>query len=154
MTTDERSLATWLATRDDAELAQTFALRSVAPSTSWHDFFDAAAGLLDAASVDRALVRLPRLALVALASGSGAAEPSLVRLALVGADGAPYAVVAERVLATTGALADLLIATQHTPLGRTGTGSVSAVDRKRLVEAGAIASPEELDDLVQAAGAA
>src|SRR6478735_6625 len=190
MTTDERALATWLASRDDAQLADTFALRSVGPMTSWHDFFDAAAGLLDAASVDRALTRLPRHALVALAAGSGADQPALTRLALVAPDGTPYAVVAdrvaaakaaapeafeeatdasalprpaddaataaaaERVLATTGALADLLIATQHTPLARTGTGTVSAVDRKRLVEAGAIASPEELDDLVQAAGAA
>jgi hypothetical protein len=190
MTTDERSLATWLASREDAELAETFALRSVGPMTSWHDFFDAAAGLLDAASVDRALTRLPRHALVALAAGSGADQPALTRLALVAPDGTPYAVVAdrvaaakaaspeafeeatdasapphraddaaaaaaaERVLATTGALADLLIATQHTPLARTGAGPVSAVDRKRLIEAGAIATPEELDDLVQTADAA
>ncbi|QIG40024.1 hypothetical protein G5T42_11465 [Microbacterium sp. 4R-513] len=190
MTTDERSLATWLASRDDAELAKTFALRSVAASTSWHDFFDAAAGLLDAASIDRALTRLPRPALVALATGSGAEQAVLSRFALVDADGAPYTAVAERVraakssaptafegpataatappradesaaaaaaervLATTGALADLLIATQHAPLARTGTGTVSAVDRKRLVDAGAIATPEELDDLVQIADAA
>ncbi|TDN92192.1 helicase-associated domain-containing protein [Microbacterium sp. BK668] len=189
MTTDERALATWLSARADAELTETFALRSVSASTSWHDFFDAAAGLLDAASVDRALTRLPRSALAALASGSGADRPELSRMALVDENGAPYAAVAERVavakatapaafearadasapppaddpaaaaaaervLATTGALADLLIATQHTPLSRTGTGTVSAVDRKRLVEAGAVATPEDLDDLVQAADAA
>lgn len=189
MTTDERSLATWLADRDDAELAETFALRAVAPSSSWHDFFDAAAGLLDAASIDRALTRLPRMALRALATESADQTDLLARYALADPEGGVYTAVAERVatarsatpgafragmdasapppadtaasagaaervLATIGALADLLIATQHTPLARTGAGSVSAVDRKRLVEAGAVATPEELDDLVQLAAAA
>src|SRR5690349_5466140 len=99
MTTDERSLATWLASRDDAELAETFAQRSVGASASWHDFFDAAAGLLDAASVDRALTRLPRPALAALGNGSGGTHPVLTRVALVDGEGSPYAVVSERVAA-------------------------------------------------------
>ncbi len=160
MTTDERSLATWLATRDDAALAETFALRSVSPSATWSDFFDAADALLDAASVDRAITRLPRPALAALAGGkTDEARAALERLALVDESGEPYAVVAERVaavranapealsagpapidpppadpaasaaaaeraFASTGALADLLIATQHTPLvaHRRGSG--------------------------------
>ncbi|WP_345799831.1 helicase-associated domain-containing protein [Microbacterium sp. AZCO] len=190
MTTDERSLATWLASREDAALADTFARRAVSASAPWHDFFDAAAALLDAASIDRALVSLPRPALVALASGDAGAERDLLQAAaLVDADGAPYAAVAERVAVTsnarpeafaptdavaepppsgdaasaaaaerafeaTGALADLLVATEHTPLARTGTGAVSAVDRRRLTDAGAVESPEELDDLVRVADAA
>jgi len=190
MTTDERSLATWLATRDDAGLAETFALRSVSPSVTWSDFFDAADALLDAASVDRALTRLPRPALAALAGGTAeGAREALERLALVDGACEPYSVVAERLaavlastpdalsagaaptdpppadpaasaaaaeraFASTGALADLLIATQHTPLSRTGAGPISAVDRKRLTDAGAIASTEDLDDLVAMAAAA
>jgi hypothetical protein len=190
MTTDERSLATWLATRDDAALARTFALRAVSPSATWSDFFDAADALLDAASVDRALTRLPRPALAALAAGdTEGTRETLERLALVDATGEPYAIVADRVaavrknapealtpgsapsdpppadpaasaaaaeraFASTGALADLLIATQHAPLSRTGAGPVSAVDRKRLTDAGAIASTEDLDDLVVIAAAA
>ncbi|WP_243073853.1 helicase-associated domain-containing protein [Microbacterium sp. SS28] len=189
MTTDERSLATWLADRDDAALARTFGLRSVSPNASWSDFFDAAEALLDPASVDRALVRLPRRALAALASGDSDSERAgLERLALLDATGTPFTTVAERVaaaragtteafvaeaapsepsladhsasaaaaeraFASIGALADLLIATLHTPLSRTGAGPVSAADRKRLTDAGAIASPEDLDDLVAAAAA-
>lgn len=192
MTTDERSLATWLSARADAALADTFAVRSVAPSASWHDFFDAAEALLDSASIDRMLARLPRAALVELAAGTpGSQRGILERVAFVDGDGRPYVAVAERVaaarasapdafekgtdaaaapppqadapasaaaaeriLAATGALADLLIAAEHTPLARTGTGAVSAADRRRLTDAGAIASPEELDDLVQVAHAA
>jgi hypothetical protein len=190
MTTDERSLATWLAARADVALADTFARRSIAQTAPWHDFFDAAAALLDATSVDRALARLPRPALADLAAdAAGATRPLLEDLALVDGDGRPYGAVgervavaraatpdafhrgtdvaapaaadaaasaasAERILGATGALADLLIAAEHTPLGRTGTGAVSASDRRRLTDAGAIASIEELDDLVQVAAAA
>nr|WP_243847317.1 helicase-associated domain-containing protein [Microbacterium ulmi] len=39
----------------------------------------------------------------------------------------------------------------HAPLGRTSTGTVSATDRRRLVEAGSVADGEELDDLLAAA---
>lgn len=188
MTTDERALATWLSARSDAELAETFALRSVPPGASWHDFFDAAEALLDAASLDRALTRLPRAALTQLAAGSASTQrAALERLALVDGEGQPYsgvadrvallrrasptafqepeeeaaapepanasaaAAAAERILGATGALADLLIAAEHDPLARTGAGAVSAADRKRLTDAGAVASPEELDDLVRAA---
>ena len=188
--TDERSLATWLAIRDDAALAETFAARSVSPSATWQDFFDAADALTDAASVDRALSRLPRPALAALSNGETDAERGMLeRFALVDSHGAPYGIVIERVAAAraakpdaftpddasaeaspadpaasaaaaeraftaTGALADLLIATHHSPLARTGAGSVSATDRKRLTDAGAAASPEDVDDLVSIASAA
>ena len=42
----------------------------------------------------------------------------------------------------------------HSPLSRTGTGAVSANDRRRLVDAGAVSSAEELDDLIASASAA
>ena len=80
MVSDERALATWLAARDDVGLARTLADRGVPPTVGWHDFFDAAEGLLDAASLDRALSRLPRRDLAALARGdaerSGGISPT------------------------------------------------------------------------------
>ena len=195
MVSDERALAVRLATTDDGALARTFAERGVAPSAPWHDFFDAAAGLLEPASVERAVSRLPRTTLVALAAAlDGAALPSshrelLTSLALTDEDGAPFGAVlarvraasiahpdafvaepaappvptaterdaaaaAERAFTTVGALADVLLAGLHTPLSRTGTGTVSAVDRRRLTEAGALGSVDDIDDLVAAAAAA
>ena len=74
MVSDERALATWLAERDDVDLARTLAGRGITPSIGWHDFFDAAEGLLDAASLDRALSRLPRRDLASLAAGGGGAS--------------------------------------------------------------------------------
>lgn len=195
MVSDERALAIRLASTDDNSLARTFADRGVASAASWHDFFDAAAALLDPASVERAVARLPRTTLVALAAALEGAplDPAdaavLQPLALAGDDGAPYAAVAARVRAvsaarpdaflpeppaapvtesdetdaaaaaeraftTVGALADVLLAGLHTPLARTGTGAVSAVDRRRLTDAGALGSAEDIDDLVAAADAA
>jgi len=195
MVSDERALAVRLASTDDDALARTFAERGVAPGAGWHDFFDAAAGMLDPASVERAVARLPRTALVALAAAiEGApipdAELSVLReLALADDDGAPFGAVAARVRAastarpdafepeppaplvapaqdtdaaaaaeraftTVGALADILLAGLHTPLSRTGTGAVSAVDRRRLTDAGALGSVDDVDDLVAAAAAA
>lgn len=67
------------------------------------------------------------------------------------ADARGEAAAAERAFSSTGALADLLLVTLHRPLALTATGSVSAVDRKRLVETGAVDTPEQLDDLLDAA---
>ena len=67
---------------------------------------------------------------------------------------ADAAAAAERAFTTVGALADVLLAGLHTPLSRTGTGAVSAVDRRRLTDAGALGSAEDIDDLVAAAEAA
>lgn len=194
MVSDERALAVRLASTDDDALARTFAERGVAPAAGWHDFFDAAAGMLDPASVERAVARLPRTVLVALAAaldGAPIAAPEravLEPLALAGDDGAPFAAVAarvrtaaaarpdafvaepptspvvaahnadaaaaaERAFTTVGALADVLLAGLHTPLSRTGTGAVSAVDRRRLTDAGALGSVDDVDDLVAAAAA-
>jgi hypothetical protein len=189
MVSDERALATWLAARDDVGLAKTLACRGVPPMVGWHDFFDAAEGLLDAASLDRALSRLPRHDLAALARGDAETSADVADLALLGPDGRPFAVVtdrvqaltagrpealildvpadtprrsdersaaaaAERAFTTAGALADVLLACMHTPLSRTGTGTISAADRKRLIEAGAVSSPEELEDLMESAAGA
>ena len=105
MVSDERALAILLAFTDDDALARTFAQRGVSVVAGWHDFFDAAAGLLDPASVERAISRLPRTALVSLAAaqnGSSVDDPDrgmLLPLALVGEDGVPYGAVAARVRA-------------------------------------------------------
>lgn len=185
MVSDERALATWLAERDDETLAAVFAARGVPPTASWHDCFDAAAALLDAASVDRALTHLPRPALIALSEADAAAQvpvqfalvdeagralptvaarvADLAALhpdAFVAAPPAPAraaggeAAAAERAFTTAGSLTDVLLACLHAPLMRTGTGAIAAVDRKRLVEAGAVESAEELEDLVTSAAAA
>lgn len=61
---------------------------------------------------------------------------------------------AERIFTASGSLADVLLTALHLPLVRTGAGAVSAADRKRLTESGAIGAPEDLDDLVTAAEAA
>ncbi|GAA1966638.1 helicase-associated domain-containing protein [Microbacterium deminutum] len=192
MVSDERALASWLAERDDLGLARILADRGVPPTVGWHDFFDAAAGLLDGASLDRALIRLPRRELVELADDGDVAagsSPHLVALALIAPEGTPFRTVterlsallaerpdavavespvdpppvagdmsvaadAERAFTTSGALADVLLACLHTPLSRTGTGAISAADRKRLTEVHAVASPEELEDLVESAAGA
>lgn len=194
MVSDERTLATWLSGRDDRALAQTLAHRFISPTVAWHDFFDAAAALLDATAIDRALAGLARgdlRALAAAADGSVDVDESgtLTALGLVAPDGAPYSAVvarvrvavdaqpaafdappaasppdpaseneaaaaAERAFTTIGALADVLLAAAHAPLARTGAGAVSAVDRRRLMDARAVSSSEELDDLIEAAEAA
>lgn len=195
MVSDERALATRLASTTDDALARIFAERGVSGAASWHDFFDAAAALLEPASVERAVARLPRTTLVALAAAvdrapiDDAEGEVLQRLALADDDGVPYAAVltrveaaaavrpdafqpeapappatpaderdnaaaAERAFTTVGALADVLLAGLHTPLSRTGTGAVSAIDRRRLTDAGALGPTEDIDDLFVAADAA
>ncbi len=187
MPSDERALATWLATREDAALAEILAARSVSTSASWQDFFDAADGLLDTGSLDRAITGLERETLIALLAdeppAAGRMRERLATLALLGEDGRPLPLVrdraealrssapdaftepaappppapsearqaaaaAERLFTTSGALADVLLTAHATPLTRTGAGAVSAVDRKRLIESGAVHSLDELDDLV------
>jgi hypothetical protein len=189
LASDARALATWLAARDDVALAAALASRGVSPSSGWHDFFDAAEGLLEPSSVDRALTRLARSELIALATGAAPPDGTAVQLALVDDSGRPFGAVrerldaaaaarpeafvpadlphehaaadpqsvaaaAERAFTTAGSLADVLLACLHAPLGRTGSGTVSAADRRRLTDAGAIAAPEDLDDLLASAEAA
>lgn len=189
MVSDARALATRLADLGDAALAETLAARGVSTQSGWQDFFDAAEGLLEPFSIDRALSRLDRRDLRDLRLGRGTADGAPGRLALVDADGAPYATVAERVAAaeaaspeafvaavdaseppeaeprssaaaaeraftTAGSLADVLLACLHAPLARTGAGPVSAVDRRRLMDAGAIEFADDLEDLLTSAAGA
>jgi hypothetical protein len=190
-TSDARALAADLAARDDATLRALFTARSVSASAPWRDFFDAAEALLEPASIDRTLIRLPRSALAALSAGTAddTVRADLVARALAYPDGTPYRAVAERVQALAGerpdaftpsaapadppkatgtdaaaaaeraalsiaSLADVLLAALAAPPARTGAGAVSATDRKRMLEAGAVSSGEELDDLLASAEAA
>lgn len=189
MVSDARALATWLAARGDAALAETLAARGVPPQVGWHDFFDAAEGLLDPSSLERALTRLERRELAALAAGAAEPGGTAMRLGLVDDGGRPFGAVADRIaltararpeafspaaaaapaptavpvaaaaaaeraFTTAGSLADVLLACLHSPLARTGAGSVSAVDRRRLAEAGALAAVDDLEDLLSSAAAA
>ncbi|MFV0319512.1 MAG: helicase-associated domain-containing protein [Microbacterium sp.] len=95
---DARGLAADLAALDEASLERVLRLRGVPESVAWRDFFDAAEGLLDEASIDRALVRLPRSALADLAHPvATGARPALREHALADAQGRPYRAVAARV---------------------------------------------------------
>ena len=96
-TSDARGLATQLAALDDAELEELLTQRGVSQAAPWRDFFDAAEGLLDPASLDRALTRLPRTALIGLASDTGEPDRAARALGLVRPDGTAYRTVADRV---------------------------------------------------------
>lgn len=63
------------------------------------------------------------------------------------------AAAAERAFTSAASLADLLLLCLEAPLGRIGSGTLGAVDRRRLVEAGAIAQAEDADPLVEVADA-
>ncbi|KZE91589.1 helicase-associated domain-containing protein [Microbacterium sp. TNHR37B] len=99
---DARTLATLLATLDDASLAALLDERRILPSVGWDDYFDAADALLDPASVARGLASLSREPAEALSAAIDASEPvtpgsvrdELVRRALVTPDGDPYRAVA------------------------------------------------------------
>jgi hypothetical protein len=190
-TSDARDLAAQLGALDDEALRELLRQRGVSQAAPWRDFFDAAEGLLEQASVDYALVRLPRAALVALTADTAppAERAGLAALGLVRPAGTVYravaarvrrldatrpeafrpaaaaveppaasaveeAAAAERAALSTAALADLLLAMLNTPLTRTGAGAVSAADRRRIVELGAVSSPEELDELLESAAMA
>lgn len=58
------------------------------------------------------------------------------------------AAAAERAFTASASLADVLQSALVTPLGRIGAGTLGAVDRRRLVEAGAAADAAAADDLV------
>ncbi len=190
---DQRALATRLSGMSDEQLSIAFRRRGLSTGASWHDWFDAAEGLLDAASVDRALTRLPRVALRAVSGDAGdsgsAGAADLSALLLAGEDGVAYgmvreraaaladarpevfaptpevaapgaadaaatAAIAERVFRTLSALADVVLAATLAPLARTGAGGISAVDRRRLVEAEIVESAEQLEDLAAVAASA
>jgi len=178
---DERSLAGALARLDDAALAHVLTLRGVSPEASWHDFFDAAEGLLSPVSVDRALTALPRDLLRALADGrdvTGLRDRMLLRpddgqaFAVVTArlrelstgvvsaaepadpapaDGQQTAAAAEHAFTAVAAITDVLLWALGSPVARTGAGTVAVADRRRLIDAGAVGDGDELEDLIAAA---
>lgn len=97
--------------------------------------------------VDAALVTPTGVPYAAVAT----AWPSLPRADLLevpAGDAESDAEVAERVFAAIASLADVLHLTLPAPLGRTGAGTLGAVDRRRLVEAGAVVDADAADDLL------
>lgn len=63
-------------------------------------------------------------------------------------DAADDAAAAESAFTHAAALADVLLLTLESPLGRIGSGSLGASERRRLVDSGAARSAEEADLLV------
>ncbi|WEG09870.1 helicase-associated domain-containing protein [Microbacterium horticulturae] len=184
-TSDERALATQLAELGPGRLARLLYARGVSASVSWKDCFDAAEGLLDAASIDRALTRLDRAAVQTLDAAADAsvaeeARAPLDAFALLRPDGRPYgivtarlrellpdamavqpaaadpavadaraaATVAERAAAAVRTLTDIVALNRDQPLTVTGAGAITAVDRRRLIDAHIVPTATELDDLL------
>lgn len=149
-TSDERALATWLSSLDDDALRRLFAARGVPASAPWRGFFDAAEGLLDQASIARALVRLPRDALSALARGAAmpaADRAGLRSLAFIGADDEPFSAVQAQVDAAVAATpaAATPSRTPATPDPASPAGAAACAER-------AMTATAALADLVLAAG--
>ncbi|MFG6504384.1 helicase-associated domain-containing protein [Microbacterium sp. P05] len=185
--TDQRVLASMLATLSAPELAALLTARGISPTVGWRDFFDAADGMLEPTAVSRALESLPatpaRALSAAVLTGSAltdAAAADLAGRAFAGTDGQIFdavadavrqvgalapptapaastnnasddATAAERAFTSAASLADILLLCLETPLGRIGSGSLGAVDRRRLLEAGAIPAVEDADLLVEIA---
>lgn len=61
---------------------------------------------------------------------------------------------AERAFAASTSLADLLHSALAAPLARIGSGALGAADRRRLIETGAVESPQAADELLAIAGVA
>lgn len=115
------------------------------------------------------------------AVAAGDVRTTLVEAALADADGRPYRAVvaawdavpttpmtssgagaaeeddahaAERAFSASTSLADVLQSVIVTPLGRIGSGAIGAVDRRRLIDQGAVDTPEAADELVEIAALA
>lgn len=116
MSTHARPLAVWLAAESDSQLAALFEARGVRTDVPWSDFFDAAEGLLDPASIERMLPQLTRVEAVALRraveaetgeigetdettapSDSDDARDTLIALALLRPGGTPHPPVIDAV---------------------------------------------------------
>lgn len=118
-----------------------------------------AAGSLDGRPSELALVDadgVPYTAVAERVAAAAAAAPDAFRPPAPPAEPTPAepraaAAAAERAFTTAGSLADILLACLHTPLARTGAGPVSAVDRRRLTDAGAIDVADDLEDLLASA---
>jgi hypothetical protein len=64
------------------------------------------------------------------------------------ADERAAASAGERAFSAVASLADVVVAALSAPLPRTGAGTVSVAERRRLIEDGAVADGDELDDLL------
>ena len=152
--------ATWRDTFDaaDALLDPASVARALVPLTR-----PEAAALVRACGGGVAIVGEERTALVARALVRDDGIPYSAVAAAVGEtlpDGLPDAApprpdravasdtAAEAAFTNAAALADVLLLTLEVPLGRIGSGSLGATERRRLVDAGAVSTPEEADLLV------
>lgn len=170
---DARALANSLAAFDDAQLARLLTERRVPASATWGDFFDAADALLDPASILRGLAALTRDEVDALDAvdtdhtvlrdhGMASTDGELlaavvdVRRTLDAAAPQPPVhteptgdeVLAERAFDAAASLADILDLTTVSPLGRIGSGALSAADRRRLIDLRAARDPDDADELL------
>lgn len=107
-------------------------------------------GLVDAAGRPYRAVEAAWALLPAPTTADG--SPSAPGAAATPPDDAEHA--AERAFAASTALADILQSAMVTPLGRIGSGAMGAADRRRLIEQGAVESPEAADELVAIAARA
>lgn len=99
---------------------------------------------------DRALVDDHGRAYAAVATAVKDAAPDGLPAASSDAvvEASDDAAAAESAFTNAAALADVLLLTLESPLGRIGSGSLGASERRRLVDAGAAPSGEEADLLV------
>ena len=65
------------------------------------------------------------------------------------ADERAAAAAGERAFSAVASLADVVVAAIAAPLPRTGSGTVSVAERRRLIEDGAVDDVDELDDLLE-----
>lgn len=118
-------------------------LRAAEPTDDPVELGDAGVGLLDAGGRMLPPVR----ALVATLPEIADAEPARP----APASAADSARAAERAFATIGGVAELLLAARTAPLGLVATGALSATEKRRLLDDGAL---DELRDLAELTGLA
>jgi hypothetical protein len=97
--------------------------------------------------VDRALADEDGRPYRAVADALAAATP-VASVSVFDGPAESDAASAERAFDAVASLADILHAAARTPLGRIGSGALSANDRRRLVETGAATTSDDADTLV------
>ncbi|KHK98616.1 hypothetical protein LK09_06590 [Microbacterium mangrovi] len=154
---------TWIDAFDAAEaLLDPVSIDSALRGLSRDDLRALAAGTPAARPAALALARsdgTPYAAVAARLEAARAAHPDAFAAVSAPADPAaadqPEAgAAAERAAAAVASLADILAASRVRPLTTTAAESVTAADRRHLVDEGVIAEASDLDDLITAAAAA
>lgn len=148
---------------DAASLARAITDLSADESSALAEAIDsggASAGAARDALIERALLDADGVPWDAVAEAYRAAVP----VASSPADDAPLAAeprpepesdaAAERAFTASASLADVLQAALAAPLGRIGSGTLGAVDRRRLIETGAVADAQAADEFVAIAESA